>query len=229
MNGVGVGADNGLGEAVAKLFLEKGHKVGVGLYSGDEGSGTSWEKDLHENALLFHTDVCNEETLKRAAKLAYGAFGPLDSVIVAAGILSSSDRVKSIIDCDLQDLREMFDVNALGIISVFRSFYQYMKKDRMSKFIAVTAAGGVFSEETSLFPGYHISKTAANKLVQILKSSIEDISVLALHPGRVNTEMGRTTAQIEPEESASGIYRIVAELTQVPGWFIDYKGNALKL
>jgi NAD(P)-dependent dehydrogenase (short-subunit alcohol dehydrogenase family) len=229
MKVVVIGADKGIGEALARLLLENGHSVGVGLFSGDKGSGTPWEHECRENALLLHTDVNKEESVIQAAKKAHEVFGELDAVIDVAGILTSGDRVNSLLESSLDELRLMFDVNALGIITVFRGFYPFIKKDGSGKFIAVTAAGGVFCEKTLLFPGYHISKVAANKVVQILKDSIDDITILALHPGRVNTEMGRTTAQIEPEDSAAGIYNIVVETKALPNWFIDYRGNALPL
>ena len=66
-----------------------------------------------------------------------------------------------------------------------------------------------------MFPSYGISKTAANKIVQILRETVKDVEILAVHPGRMNTEMGRTTAEIEPEEAAEGIYRIVAGETRL--------------
>ena len=53
-----------------------------------------------------------------------------------------------------------------------------------------------------------------------------------MHPGRMNTVMGRTTAQIEAWESAKGIFEIVTGERKVPkeaGWFIDYEGNPMTL
>ena len=52
-----------------------------------------------------------------------------------------------------------------------------------------------------------------------------------MHPGRMNTVMGRTTAQIEPEESAEGICKILEKETVIREgeWFIDYKGEPMPL
>lgn len=45
----------------------------------------------------------------------------------------------------------------------------------------------------------------------------------------MNTDMGRTTAQIEPEESAAGFCRLMAGETPVSreNWYIDYKGETM--
>jgi hypothetical protein len=48
----------------------------------------------------------------------------------------------------------------------------------------------------------------------------------------MNTVMGRNDAQIEPEESAGGIYRIITGEKKVPpenGWFINYRGEAMEI
>ena len=54
---------------------------------------------------------------------------------------------------------------------------------------------------------------------------------IAVHPGRMNTDMGRTTAQIEPEEAAIGFCNILEGTTHIEKdqWFIDYRGNAMPL
>ena len=59
----------------------------------------------------------------------------------------------------------------------------------------------------------------------------ESINVYAVHPGRMNTDMGRTTAQIEPEEAAIGFCNILEGTTHIEKdqWFIDYRGNAMPL
>ena len=59
-----------------------------------------------------------------------------------------------------------------------------------------------------------------------------DNEILAVHPGRMNTVMGRTTAQIEAEEAAEGFCGLLEGSIPVDGekaWFIDYKGNEMPL
>jgi len=56
--------------------------------------------------------------------------------------------------------------------------------------------------------------------------------VYAVHPGRMNTVMGRNDAQIEPELAARGIIRILSGEKRIPpenGWFIDYRGEAMQI
>jgi len=57
--------------------------------------------------------------------------------------------------------------------------------------------------------------------------------VYAVHPGRMNTVMGKDTAQIEPKESAAGILAIMMGKVQPKlsngVWFIDYRGEPMTL
>jgi NAD(P)-dependent dehydrogenase (short-subunit alcohol dehydrogenase family) len=82
-----------------------------------------------------------------------------------------------------------------------------------------------------MFPAYGITKTAATRTVQILRCTVNDIDIIALHPGRMNTPMGGTTAQIEPKDTAEGICKIIDKRIKIEKniWFIDYKGEKVAL
>jgi NAD(P)-dependent dehydrogenase (short-subunit alcohol dehydrogenase family) len=82
------------------------------------------------------------------------------------------------------------------------------------------------------YPLYSISKAAQNKLTAIFAKTVKNYAVYAVHPGRMNTVMGRNDAQIEPEESAEGIYKIITGEKKIPpqnGWFIDYHGEPMEV
>jgi NAD(P)-dependent dehydrogenase (short-subunit alcohol dehydrogenase family) len=230
MNFVIIGADKGLGEVLSKFCLEKGHKVAVGLLADESGKGTSWENVKDDNLLLLHTDVVDEDSVKAAAAKVKDAFGEVDVLVDVAGVLLPSDRQGTLFDTPIKDFMFAMQVNAAGIISVFREFYPVMKKG--GYMYAITSEGGSFSLGGALFPAYGITKTAANKVVQIMRETIQDVEVAAIHPGRMNTEMGRTTFQIEPIEAAEGIYALMTGEKKVDlnrHWFIDYKGEDMPL
>ena len=120
----------------------------------------------------------------------------------------------------------MFEVNAVGILTALRCFSPFMRRGGV--FAVLTAQGGSLSEYSPLFPAYTVSKTAANKIVQFLYHTVSEVQVIAIHPGRVNTDMGQTTAQIEPEESARGIYQTLTKQQIFSHWFLNYTGELLE-
>lgn len=226
MNVLVIGADRGLGKVLCEELAKRGHQVNAGVLK-ESNLGNSLFGDKNISAYLM--DVSDESSVKKAAG-EIGAKGVrLDAVVHVAGVLMQSDRENSLLTADIEDLMTAFRINAAGIIMGFRQFYPLM--ERGGRYVAVTSEGGSFSCEGDMFPGYGITKTAANKVIQTLRCTVDDVEILAMHPGRVNTVMGRTTAQIEPEESAGGICKILEKETVIREgeWFIDYKGEPMPL
>ena len=219
-----VGAGRGLGHVLAQMLAEKGHTVVAGLRRLDD---TISER---ENLIYLQMDATDEGQIRDAVQWTKLHVGEIDAVVYVAGILVQSDRTETLLTESLDDIRKQIEVNALGLIMVFRDFLPVTKKSGL--FIGVTSEGGSFANEGSWFPAYGVSKTTANKIIQTLRVTVgESINVYAVHPGRMNTDMGRTTAQIEPEEAAIGFCNILEGTTHIEKdqWFIDYRGNAMPL
>jgi NAD(P)-dependent dehydrogenase (short-subunit alcohol dehydrogenase family) len=58
-------------------------------------------------------------------------------------------------------------------------------------------------------PTYQISKTAINKLTQVLAAALKekDITVSSIDPGWVKTDMGGSSAPRKPEQPAEEVYK----------------------
>lgn len=233
VNIVITGANRGLGYELAKKFVEQGHKVAAGYFPGVPFDMLESLSEKHGSSiLLIPLDVTKEEDIAAAAAILRNMHYPIDAVISNAGILCDHDRVNDVLDMLADDLRSSLEVNLIGPALIIRYFYPLMKKSLESSFITITSEGGSIKNSGSNFPAYSISKAAANKLVAAFNAAVTDIRIFAMHPGRMNTVMGKTTAQIEAWESANGIFNIVTGITKVPkeaGWFIDYKGNPMIL
>lgn len=141
-------------------------------------------------------------------------------------VMGSFKSTSELFQVPFRWLPKHFDFD--NYINMFQQipFLRYLKNT------LITSEGGSFANEGSLFPAYGVSKTTANKIIQTLRVTVgESINVYAVHPGRMNTDMGRTTAQIEPEEAAIGFCNILEGTTHIEKdqWFIDYRGNAMPL
>lgn len=227
------GANRGLGFELVKKFVEQGHQVAACYYPGSDY--VELHALLEKNAnllLLIPMDVTKGEEVAEAADLISRKLQSVNAVISNAGILCDHDRQNDVLRMLPDDLRTSLEVNVIGPAMVIRYFYPLMEKSPESIFITITSEGGSILNTGMNFPAYSISKAAANKMVAVFHATVSDIRIFAMHPGRMNTVMGRTTAQIEAWESAEGIYGIVTGQNKVEkeyGWFIDYQGKPMPL
>ncbi len=227
------GANRGLGYELAKIFAENGHNVAACYYpraSKDELDGLA--NKYSELIMLVPMDVTSEDDVVKAVETIKNGFTQADAVVSNAGVLCDGDRINELLDMNIAELRLSFDVNVVGPSMIIKYFTPIVKKSRDSVFVTITSEGGSISNSGSNFPAYSISKTAANKLVSVFRATVNDVRIFAMHPGRMNTVMGRTTAQIEPWESAQGIYGLLTgghrEISD-DIWFIDYNGRPVDL
>jgi NAD(P)-dependent dehydrogenase (short-subunit alcohol dehydrogenase family) len=223
------GANEGLGFVLSKLMAERGHKVFAGCLSpvSEKVKEATIQFDDLE---AIELDVTSEEMAEKAATYINENGGKLDAVVIVAGILPDSDRCLYITDASISDLRDALEVNTTGTAIVVKHFNNLIKDGGM--FMVITSEAGSMTNIGAKYPLYSISKAAQNKLTAILAKTVTNFTVYAVHPGRMNTTMGRNDAQIEPEESAEGIYKILTgEKTIVPesGWFINYRGEAMEI
>jgi NAD(P)-dependent dehydrogenase (short-subunit alcohol dehydrogenase family) len=226
MNVLVIGSDFGLGNVLCEKLSEQGHRVLAGVFHEKNTSPGFFRGD---GILAYHMNVADESTLQKAASELVKRNIRIDAVVHVAGVLLQSDRENNLLTANIDDLMTAFKINAGGIIMAFRTFYPQMNKGGM--YIAVTSEGGSFAIESDMFPEYSITKIAATRAVQILRCTVNDIDIIALHPGRMNTQMGETTAEIMPETSAEGICKIIDKKVVIDKniWFIDYKGEKMAL
>ncbi|WMJ87017.1 SDR family NAD(P)-dependent oxidoreductase [Anaerocolumna sp. MB42-C2] len=226
MNTVIIGAAKGLGLCLTEQLLKKGFLVAAGTISQTAGL-LALKKKYADSLLIFEADVTDEKQIEEGAGKCSQFLGTIDAVCIVAGVLLNGDRINLLHKCDITELKKTFEINAVGPVTVIKYFYPYLK-DGANIFVVTSEGVGIQNCGTWV-PCYGLSKTAATKACGILNQSVENVNFYAVHPGRMNTDMGRTTAQIEPEESAEGFLRLISGETPVSRdcWYIDYMGNKM--
>ena len=226
MNFVVIGASRGLGFALTQALMGAGHKVVAG--SRRPAPDLSELKLRYPEALLLlEADVTDETLMQKAASSACEFLGQIDAICISAGVLLDGDRVNLLHEADITELRFTFDVNTIGPVIVTKSFMPYLTKG--ARVCIVTSEGVGVKNCGTWVPAYGLSKTAATKTAGIFNASVEGIDFYAVHPGRMNTDMGRTTAQIEALEAANGFVRLMDKTTPISReqWYIDYEGKPM--
>jgi NAD(P)-dependent dehydrogenase (short-subunit alcohol dehydrogenase family) len=223
------GVNQGLGLVLSRLIAEKGHTVYAG-YRNKPSEDVLEAAERFSCFKMVELDLVNESMAAAVSQEIACKSGNLDAVIITAGVLANSDREFPVTDMVIADLRTALEVQVVGSAIMIKHFHRLVKEDGM--FITVTSEAGSMTNTGVKYPGYSISKAAQNKLIAIFAKTVAHYSVYAVHPGRMNTAMGKNDAQIEPEESAEGIYRILSgekKILPEKGWFIDYCGEAMEI
>lgn len=128
-----------------------------------------------------------------------------------------------------EELLDAFRINAAGPMLVIEHFLNLVRASRRGRILNLSSRVGSVSEKTSGgdYP-YAASKAALNIMTRALAAELvpERISVIAITPGWVRTEMGGRAASLSPEESVRGMLSVAAKLTpKDAGRFVDYLGE----
>lgn len=186
------GASRGIGRAAALLAGRRGWSVGVN-YLRDEESAQGVVREIQRSggkAVALHGDVAFEADVVEMFQGAVRALGPLDGVVVNAGIVAPAARLA---DMSVERMRRMFDVNILGAYVCAREAAR-----RLSK--GLGGAGGsivLISSAASRLGGagqyvdYAGSKGALDTLTLGLSKELgpEGVRVNAIRPGIIETDI----------------------------------------
>ncbi|HFD11323.1 MAG TPA: SDR family NAD(P)-dependent oxidoreductase, partial [Crenotrichaceae bacterium] len=97
--------------------------------------------------------------------------------------------------------------------------------------VAITSKMGSITDNTSggsLL--YRSTKSGLNAAMKSLSVDLaqNDIGVLILHPGWVQTDMGGSNALITPRQSVSGMLALINDFSlSDSGQFVDYTGKQI--
>ena len=106
-----------------------------------------------------------------------------------------------------------------------------LKNGTNSKIINISSQNGSITQRTQGGKySYCTSKAALNMITKILSNDLreKDITVLAIQPGWIQTDMGGPEAPLKPEEPISKIIRLVESKGIVDtGKFLTQEGKEL--
>lgn len=215
------GANRGIGLELTKQFLAGGDRV-FATYRNDVG-GLS---DIQTNNLTVHKmDVRDSDGIQNLVDL---IDGNIDVLVNNAGI--SDGRWQSISEIDMEHALEVIEVNSIAPLLVTQKFQNKMKSG--SKLVMMSSLMGSISDCMSgKSYAYRASKTALNMFSIAMKNELESqgISILIMHPGWVETDMGGPNAPLSVEESVNGIMARINEQTlAMTGRYVQFDGTPIE-
>ena len=187
------GASRGLGREVARRLAAEGFTVLAGMRRPVPMA----------DAEVLPLDVTDEIGVLAAADAVKIRYRRLDVLVNNAGVLL--DDHLGVLDLDGETLRRTLETNALGPLRMIRAFAPLMGPG--ARIVNVSSGGGQLSEPSTWAPGYCISKTALNAVTVQFAAALKGrgITVNAVCPGWVRTDMGGPTAPRSLDQGADSI------------------------
>lgn len=221
------GANRGVGLELALQCVIRGDRVFAGCRSPKKA--VALEELSAKNpgqVTLLPLEVTDEESIANCASLVGGEVDGLDILFNNAAIHLGDEHLSEV---KADTLLKTIHVNAVGAVLVAQAFMELLKKGTASKLVNVSSEAGSI-ERMGHFRGYNYygSKATMNMYTRSLAwdPETEGITIIAIHPGWVRTDMGGTEAHLSTTQSAKGLLKVTDELTTVDnGKFFTWEGE----
>jgi NAD(P)-dependent dehydrogenase (short-subunit alcohol dehydrogenase family) len=224
------GINKGLGLAMTKLFLSKGHEVFalVRHYSDDL-------KSLHKKYIsqlnLYTADVSEEAQVENALTSIKKDTDSIDMLINNSAVYYHSDKVP-VEKIDFSIYVTTYRVNAIGPLLVIKYALPLVRRGSRKQIINISSeAGSIADTWRKSEYAYCMSKAALNMASRILKNDVqaEGINVLTVHPGWFSSEMGTKEAPITPDQAAIKIVKLLEKSFNIKSpMYIDPDGKEIR-
>jgi NAD(P)-dependent dehydrogenase (short-subunit alcohol dehydrogenase family) len=217
-----IGASRGIGFELARQYIADGWRV-IATARSDEGL----ERLKTLGAQTLRVDVANPAS---NSGLSWQLDGEkIDLAIYVAGAMDRNSA-------STPPTRDSFDAvmhtNVMGAMQVIPQIVP-MVQETKGVIACISSVMGSMQETTSGNAAlYRVSKAALNMVVRCSQAEQPDVTVLAIHPGWVQTDMGGAAAPLTPEQSANSLRQTLDRILEQcdpkhRGAFLNHDGQTL--
>ena len=185
------GGASGIGFALAKQLRSEGVLLAL-LDLSPEGLDTA-KSELGENVLTIVTDVSSESSVNAAVEQTVSAFGKIDIVVNAAGIVGKTNT--KIVDLPLSDFQKVFEVNLQGSFLIAKAVLPHLIKRDYGRILLIASIAG--KEGNAGMTSYSATKAGVIGLVKTIGKEYAEtgITINSLAPAVIKTAIHDTIPQ----------------------------------
>jgi len=180
------GASMGIGEAIARIFADRG--ASVILLSRDAGRAEAARGRIGhtERTLALSCDVRNREEIDRVLSLTLHHFNRIDVWVNNAG----HGLLDSVAQLDMAACRETFDTNFFGAVESMLAIIPVMKQQGAGTIINISSVAGHIP--LPFHAVYSATKFAMNAFGKAARVELKHagIHVMTVCPGYVRSDFG---------------------------------------
>jgi NAD(P)-dependent dehydrogenase (short-subunit alcohol dehydrogenase family) len=217
-----IGASGGIGFELARQYLAEGWRV-IATARSDEGLARL--KAL--GAQTLRLDVANPAS---NSGLSWQLDG--EKIELAVYVAGAMDRANASTPPTRDSFDAVMHTNVMGAMQVLPQIAP-MVQETQGVIACISSVMGSLQETTSGNAAlYRVSKAALNMVVRCTQAEQPDVTVLAIHPGWVQTDMGGAQAPLTPEQSATSLRQTLGRILEQrdPAWrgaFLNHDGQSL--
>ena len=213
------GGNKGIGFAICQGLLKAGFEVILAARSLDKAkAATEQLQSAQVHPLVL--DVADDNSIRQAVAALHQDLGHLDVLINNAGIYP--DEGINILTIDRSLLERAMNTNTFGPIRTAQAFLPLLERSAAARVINVSSGYGALDGLSANVPSYCLSKLALNGATIMLAEALQPkgITVYAMCPGWVKTDMGGASAPRTPEQGAdTAIWLATAASPDLSGKF----------
>lgn len=186
------GATSGIGYELTKKLIKKGHFIYLCVHSKNQIEtviNKLKEIDYQDRVSVIKLDITDKEDIKIIEKLA------IDCLVNLAGIGIGG----SLLNLDINDIKENFEVNLFGTLNITKKYIE-TRKNKKGKVLITSSIAGIIP--LSFLGSYCATKSALITFAKVLHKEIKktnlNIKIKLILPGAYKT--GFNQIMIENKE-----------------------------
>jgi NAD(P)-dependent dehydrogenase (short-subunit alcohol dehydrogenase family) len=229
------GANRGLGLGLAESYAADGWRVIACARDPQKAAALQkLEKSSAGRVSLHALDVEDHGSIDRLAGELKKQ--PIDLLLNVAGwfgtrIITEPGGSGAFGESRFDEWERMFRINVIGVMKMSEAFADHVAGSAQKKIVALSSILASIANNTNggVF-GYRATKAALNAVMHGMAADLKPrgITVLALNPGWVRTDMGGPTAPLDTAQSVRGMRQVIDGLTPADsGTFKNHTGATL--
>jgi 3-oxoacyl-[acyl-carrier protein] reductase len=207
------GSSRGIGRAIALAFAEAGADIAVNYRSREtEAKQVCAQVENHgSRCVIVRADVSVASDVARMMTSVEGALGPVSILVNNAGI-ARPQAVEEITEADWDDV---IDVNLKSAFLVTQAVLPRMRAAKWGRIINLSSVAA--QTGGTVGPHYAASKAGILGLTHsyALLLAKEGVTVNAIAPGLIETEMSASIPEVRPERIPIGRFGTPREIADV--------------
>lgn len=201
------GANQGLGLAIARAYVEAGASVMICARNADLLKEAHAELSAlaapGQTILMQAADVSRRDDVEGLVNRAVETFGQVHILVNNAGIYGPKGGIETI---DWDEWVKAIEINLFGSVLLCRALLPHLKEHRYGKIVQLS--GGGATNPLPFLSAYAASKAAIIRFAETLAEEVREyhIDVNAIAPGALNTRLLDEILEAGPEKVGQSFY-----------------------